>query len=151
MLGCALALLLAQPKVHRFVFRNFPKETPIVCGFPILLLVLNSRDVPSLAIYALIAFAIASTLVVEEGLAHKWLNFGPLTWIGRISFSLYVWQQLFMIRPPGHSGIPAPFNLICALIAAALSFYFIEQPLRKKRIWATAFPFLRPRYSSVGE
>lgn len=135
MLGCALALLLAQPKVRSFVFRNFPKEAPIFCGFPIVFLVMNSIVLPSFALYAIIAVAMASTLVVEEGLAHKWLNLRPLVWVGRISFSLYVWQQLFLMRPEGISGIPAPLNLICAFLVAIVSFYFIEQPLRKQSFW----------------
>jgi peptidoglycan/LPS O-acetylase OafA/YrhL len=47
---------------------------------------------------------LASALVVEEGLTHKWLNAPPLVWIGVISYSIYVWQELFLRRLLGRAN-----------------------------------------------
>ena len=100
------------------------------------LLVLNikrSHADPTLSTYALVAVIVASTLVVEDGLVHKWLNSRLLVWIGTISFSAYVWQSLFLIRPsttvfPLGRLSAFPLNLVCVFAVSALSYYFIERP-----------------------
>jgi peptidoglycan/LPS O-acetylase OafA/YrhL len=133
LLGCAMAILLTRPQVKDFIFRNFPKEAPLFTATLLILNVIRTHAWPALSTYALIALTLASTLVVHEGLAHKWLNTRLLVWIGTISYSAYVWQELFLVDPP-FSPSPLgrlasfPFNLICVFAVSALSFYFIERP-----------------------
>jgi peptidoglycan/LPS O-acetylase OafA/YrhL len=132
LLGCALAILLTRTEIRNWISRNFPKETPL---FAAALLVVNEQRVNACAAftdYLLITLMVASTLVVEEGLAHKWLNSRLLVAIGSISYSLYVWQQIFLLHPKGTHplGIVAdlPWNVVGAVLAAILSYRFIEQP-----------------------
>jgi peptidoglycan/LPS O-acetylase OafA/YrhL len=133
LIGCLLALLLTRPSVRGFIYRNFPKETPLLCAFPLLLNYQHSRGNPTLITYLLISLAIASTLLVEEGLAFICLKHRGLVWLGTISFSLYVWQELFLESPFTHSPLGwlgvFPFNAIAALSVAAASYYLIERPL----------------------
>jgi peptidoglycan/LPS O-acetylase OafA/YrhL len=134
LVGCGLAILLTNPKVARFIYRNFPKETPLFCAFLILINELHTGGEPSLTTFLLIAVALASMLVVEEGLAHKWTNNRALVWLGTISYSLYVWQQLFLYRPAlnvaplGRLNL-FPLNLLAAITVACCSYYFLEKPL----------------------
>jgi peptidoglycan/LPS O-acetylase OafA/YrhL len=133
LLGCAVAILLTNPRVSAFIHRNFPKETPLFAAILLLLNVQRTNGLSSFSSFALIALALASTLVVQEGLAHKWLNTRLLVWIGTISYSAYVWQQLFLTHPPralsplGRMG-SLPLNLLCVLAVSAASFYLIERP-----------------------
>jgi len=51
-------------------------------------------------------------------------------WLGRLSYSLYLWQQLFTI---GQYNSWArlrvfPINLIVSFVLASISYYFIEKP-----------------------
>ena len=135
LLGCLLAILLTRPLVHEWILRNFPKETPLLCAT---LLVMNEQRVNACAAfsdYILITLMIASTLVVQEGLAYKWLNSRLLVWIGTISYSLYVWQQVFLLHPEGGHPLGMlgvfPYNLICAFGLAWCSYRFIERPVAK--------------------
>jgi peptidoglycan/LPS O-acetylase OafA/YrhL len=48
-------------------------------------------------------------------------------YVGTISFSLYLWQQLFM-HPDGPATLPFPLGILAALAAAALSHACIETP-----------------------
>jgi peptidoglycan/LPS O-acetylase OafA/YrhL len=132
LLGCALALLLTRPAVHSFIFRNFPKETPLIAAIFIFLNLQRTNRYPSLGSYLLITVMLASTLVVKEGLAHQWLNFRPLVWVGEISYSLYVWQQLFLLHPgkvfPLARLSTFPLNIVCVFAAASFSYYLIERP-----------------------
>jgi peptidoglycan/LPS O-acetylase OafA/YrhL len=134
LVGCGLAILLTNPNAWRFIFRNFPKETPLFCAFLIFFNELRTEGEPSLITYLLIAVALASMLVVEEGLAHKWMNNRALVWLGTISYSLYVWQQLFLYRPAfeiaplGRLSL-LPLNLLAAITVACCSYYVLERPL----------------------
>jgi peptidoglycan/LPS O-acetylase OafA/YrhL len=133
MLGCATAILLSRPSVKRFIFHNFPKETTSIMTIFVVLSFAITDGKPALLTYLLVCLALASTLVVEEGLAFKWLNSRLLVWIGTISYSLYIWQQLFLIRPrevfmPLGRLCTFPINIVCTLTISALSFYFLEKP-----------------------
>ncbi|HEX7894952.1 MAG TPA: hypothetical protein VF447_12225, partial [Terriglobales bacterium] len=61
---------------------------------------------------------------------YRWLNWGPVSWLGRISYSLYLWQELFCSNRSIHLG----YSLIVpALLCATLSYYLIEQPMLRLR------------------
>jgi peptidoglycan/LPS O-acetylase OafA/YrhL len=133
LLGSALAILLIRPSVRNFILRNFPKETPLVCT--VILMMLNypwAKGYGTLAHYSLLTVIVASTLIVKEGLAYKWLNFAPLVWIGKLSYSLYIWQQIFLLHPVGSFPLGPmntfPLNVIALFAIAACSFYLLEQP-----------------------
>ena len=103
--------------VRKFVFRNFSKEAPLFA----VLLGLNMQRTngwPTLSSYLIVLAMVGGTLVVEEGLVHKGLNSRVMVWIGTVSYSAYVWQEMFMTRPGSTLspfGLLAyfPFNLIC--------------------------------------
>jgi peptidoglycan/LPS O-acetylase OafA/YrhL len=60
---------------------------------------------------------------------YKFLNSGPVVWLGRISYSLYLWQQPFCSDPHLRHG----YFVIFAIAAAALSYYCIERPALRWR------------------
>lgn len=63
---------------------------------------------------------------------YRFLNCKPVVWLGRISYSLYLWQQPFCSDPRLRTG----WLVLVALGAACLSYYSVEQPmlrLREKR------------------
>jgi peptidoglycan/LPS O-acetylase OafA/YrhL len=65
------------------------------------------------------------------------LEWAPVAWLGRISYSLYLWQQLFFVAgwdfaKMGHSAHAWqqwPLNLVACLATATASYYLIEKPL----------------------
>lgn len=82
----------------------------------------------------LFAYLIASYTFVEEGLIYGLLNGRYVTAVGRMSYSLYLWQQPFL-RPAdtASNGVfvlsEFPFNIICVVSIAALSYLFVEVPM----------------------
>lgn len=61
---------------------------------------------------------------------YKFLNTKALNYIGKLSYSLYLWQQVFIIGSLGMI-IPFPINFVCVLIFSNISYYLIEKPCLK--------------------
>ena len=62
------------------------------------------------------------------------LNVRPVVWLGKISYSLYLWQQLFAY---GGGGRKPWYFLFFAVGLASASYYVVEQPMlrmREKRV-----------------
>jgi peptidoglycan/LPS O-acetylase OafA/YrhL len=61
------------------------------------------------------------------------LGWRPLVWVGKRSYSLYLWQQLFL--NPYHQTLLQmfPVNIACAVACADSSYRFIERPLNRLR------------------
>jgi peptidoglycan/LPS O-acetylase OafA/YrhL len=60
------------------------------------------------------------------------LELKPLCFVGLISYSLYLWQQLFLVWEPNPALHPVqwfPVNIAAAALCAVMSFYFVETPL----------------------
>jgi peptidoglycan/LPS O-acetylase OafA/YrhL len=67
----------------------------------------------------------------NQGAIRTVLESSIFRWVGLLSYSLYIWQQLFLVpRSPFHHF--GPLNLAFAMLAAACSYYLVESPLRKR-------------------
>lgn len=56
------------------------------------------------------------------------LNTGPMVYVGVISYSLYLWQQIFLNRNSEAVTASFPLNIGLAILCALASFYLIERP-----------------------
>jgi len=82
------------------------------------------------SIKPLVDVCIAALILHVMQVPYRCLNCRPLVWLGRISYSLYLWQELFCSNPFFHSGM---LLIVPAVICAGLSYYAVEQPLLKLR------------------
>jgi len=131
LIGCALALWLTN---ENFALRLakakwlFPLSACIW-----ITLVVVTPDFPSLLESVAAAGMIAGTMSQPGSNIAPLLESSPLRGIGRISYGLYVWQQLFLVpRAAGHPlGILQSFPLNLALIFAVsfASYRLVERPL----------------------
>jgi len=85
-----------------------------------------------------IAWLVGSSMYVKHW-ATRLLGSVPLQFLGMISYSLYLWQQLFTSRPAAYLDAPWLKFAPLMLVAAALSYYWVERPCIRlgKRIIAT--------------
>ncbi len=65
----------------------------------------------------------------RPGLFSRTLSWQPLAWLGRMSYSIYLWQQLFLT--PYNTTVSGRFPLCFIFIfgAAIASYYLIERPV----------------------
>ena len=69
-----------------------------------------------------------------DGRVGRVLNAGPVAFFGVLSYSIYLWQQLFLHRTSTAVVARFPLNLALALGCACLSYYVVERPsLRFRR------------------
>ena len=62
------------------------------------------------------------------------LNARPLIFVGVLSYSLYLWQQLLLNRRGSSIAQSFPLNLLLVALAAVASYHAIEQPFLRLRV-----------------
>ena len=133
MFGCAIALLWKNRRFHEWVDRFLH---PVLFAFAAIYIVvlapfLSARfeawyDWPigytlrGLLISLVMLYAVKK----PESRPGRFLNLAPMKHVGVISYSVYLWQQVFM----GTFGGFFPVNLIPTFAAAELSYRLIERP-----------------------
>jgi peptidoglycan/LPS O-acetylase OafA/YrhL len=103
----------------------------------------------------LLPLLILSTALHPSAVQGRILETKPLRWIGWISYSLYLWQQLFFGvnfagSPPGLALLrKSPINLLALLVCATFSYYVIEKPFIRlgHKLASTSIP--RPSHTQA--
>lgn len=78
-----------------------------------------------------VMFAAMMALPLSSPLARQFLGSKPMRSIGLYSYSLYLWQQLALIDEPWNRGWVPAVLLAVVLGLSALSFHFVETPVRR--------------------
>ncbi len=90
----------------------------------------------------LVALCIDRWVTYPTGRVGRVLNSRPFVFVGLISYSIYLWQQLFVNRYATSLPTSFPLNIVLAIVAALASYYLVERPsLRlRQRIERALFP-----------
>lgn len=144
LLAASVALLLIRPRIREWCQSWLhPYGTLAVAGIVWLGAVLRFRHSDSFFSFAVLCtypLIIVSTWLHAETLIGKALESAPLRFIGRISYSIYLWQMLFFCTvyaiPAPHSPILLHFQMSwlrypATLAASAVSYYVVEKPMVK--------------------
>jgi peptidoglycan/LPS O-acetylase OafA/YrhL len=84
--------------------------------------------------HALPAILLAAIVACPAAPIGRLLEIAPIRFIGNLSYSLYIWQQLFLGGPGPR--LPALLGIAAAFGCAYLSYRFVEQPcIRFGRKW----------------
>jgi peptidoglycan/LPS O-acetylase OafA/YrhL len=125
LVGCLLALLLAEPRFATSATR-WSKWLAIPALATLTFCLVRFHWLPPLYECVAIAILLAATMLHRQTILARLLSFKPLVWIGAISYSLYVWQALFMLPWPGALQ-PWLFGIALPLFAIG-SYYWLELP-----------------------
>jgi peptidoglycan/LPS O-acetylase OafA/YrhL len=138
--GCVAALMQASragARVLQFLTRPGVGLSAVVLGFCSLLFSgLDAKVVCGLTVLTAAAtpLLLLGTLYRPASLLGRLLEARPMRLLGRISYSLYLWQELFFVWDTDRSDAlgslqDPPWRLPLTLGCALLSYYFLERPM----------------------
>ncbi len=163
MFGCLVALLEGTPRfeaVYRVATRAAWLMPGLIVASSVLSAYVGNRFDLSVG-YTISGFAIAMFLLWCTRNAESWvgrvLNWGPMAKVGVLSYSIYLWQTLFL--HPGNDRVFVwwpwigryPGNYLGVALAACASYYVVEQPSLRLRTWVIRwFQVYRTRRAGPG-
>ena len=89
-------------------------------------------------LYAAQAFLVPIMLIGTVGNPRSYLStfleWKPLKWMGRLSYGMYLWQQMFLSPVHDRSLVLGrlqvwPYNIVCVFLFTVVSYYFLERRL----------------------
>jgi len=83
-----------------------------------------------------VALCIDRCLRFPGRLSTQFFSMRPMVAIGRASYSIYLWQQLFLDRSSSSWASSFPMNLLLVAAVSTLSCHLIEKPSLKARVKA---------------
>ena len=149
MFGCLLALWQGRPGIEELVKRYHHWTMP-VAALVFLLVVspeLGERfrgsysmtlgiSLNSLAITSILLWIISH----QYGVVVRCLEFTPLRFLGVLSYSIYLWQQLVLAPSNSTWAASFPMNMVLCVVLGWLSYRFVETPflLLRDRLRSTS-------------
>jgi len=144
-IGCVLALLRdalwAQPLYRRLLTSRWIALAPLA-------IVLSSiTDGHPRVMYPIgipmrnvaVAILVDWSVRFPAGTIGRVLNSAAMRYIGVLSYSLYVWQEPFLIANGRHVVDRFPLNIAAATACALASYYAIERPALRARAYVERF------------
>ena len=140
LIGCALAIVLSSPNIARALSQTTQRFIPTVAvaaGLVALPLVgmlwpVRSRELPVLGdtLIAVVSATVIVELVLNRRLLYRVLSIGPLAYVGRISYGLYLWHVpvgvFYASLFHEHRPVDALAVAASSVILAAASYHAIE-------------------------
>ena len=128
-IGCLLAIFAKRlPKIPGYVALVMAAAAILIPWYPA---TSAGRTLFMLFVLRpLMHISIAGIVLHVIQVPYLALNWGPVAWLGKISYSLYLWQELFCSNANLHYGFVLALP---AIACACLSYYLVEQPMLRLR------------------
>jgi peptidoglycan/LPS O-acetylase OafA/YrhL len=132
--GCGLAVLLQAASLRRNIARVLSVPVWSVAIILLLSCVWMQPHFELVWQSILLAALLTGTSLNPDSIPGRLLEISAIRWIGRISYSLYIWQQLFVAPYPHKLGWlqDPPWNFAAAFLCAAASYYLLERPMMRR-------------------
>jgi peptidoglycan/LPS O-acetylase OafA/YrhL len=133
--GCTMAFLLHLPATKDWLRRYYTLGAWILVALAFPICLVYQLYLTGFWLPIIIPLLMVGTVLHPAWVISRVFDLKPVKWIGRISYSLYLWQQMFLIPSwePKSFGVLQqwPFNILIVMICACASYYVIEKPLNR--------------------
>jgi peptidoglycan/LPS O-acetylase OafA/YrhL len=128
--GCFAAFLMSDPTMRERLKNAFHQRTFVALLLAGLVCVARYSLLTGLWLPMVIPLLLMGTILHPEWIISRLLDHPWVRFIGRMSYSLYLWQQLFLVSgwEPRLVFQKSPQNLILIFICAVLSYKLVEKP-----------------------
>jgi peptidoglycan/LPS O-acetylase OafA/YrhL len=133
MYGAVLAHLLHHVEWRSTIKRYLTLPIILVVTIATLLVLLEFSSMPIRRTVLAIALPllIAHTVLHPQDWIGKLLEYRIMRWLGRMSYSIYIWQMLFFVQ--GVRDMPIlqsfPIAIVATMVCAYVSYQWIEKPM----------------------
>ena len=131
--GCWFALLLREPVWKNRIAKYLSGPTWWLAAAVLVAVIVLPVPLAMLWQAALWPAVVAGTVLAPDTLVGRGLEARPMRWVGRISYSLYLWQNLFLVAfGVSHFADPlqlVPWNFALCFVTALLSYRMVEKPM----------------------
>lgn len=146
LIGAALAFIWPSQKLSKTIptsLRRSMDAIGAVClaAILIMMIVVNQYDSflyrGGMLLASLLTAALLAVLIHPASKLGVFMTFKPLTWVGERSYGIYLWNfPVILLTTPQISTsetslVTVAFQIALTLILAAISYKFIENPIRK--------------------
>ena len=137
-MGCLLAMTSGWLETKSWYLRLFRPVYSIGVVF-LVLLINRYMGYSVVAVFGTSIVNLALAVLIHRcvycsrDLAGRVLNWRPIVFVGVLSYSLYLWQQLFLNPESTAWACTFPQNLVFTVAAALGSYFLLEKPVLKLR------------------
>jgi len=133
--GCWIALIASVLAYRATLTRRLPAS--VIAALVIVLIACIALNPPLQMAWEsfIVPVILIGTVLNPTVRFSRILEASPMRWIGRISYSLYLWQQLFLVERKIPRPLPFgrlqewPLNIVAVFVCASASYYLLERPL----------------------
>jgi peptidoglycan/LPS O-acetylase OafA/YrhL len=128
--GCFAAFLLANPPLKQRLRDGLRPWIFLVLLAAVVACIGLYSQLTSLWLAMLIPMLLVSTTLHPKWLVSRLLDHSWVRFVGRMSYSLYLWQMMFLLSGWESRSVLQRFpqNLVVTFVCAYLSYRFVEQP-----------------------
>jgi peptidoglycan/LPS O-acetylase OafA/YrhL len=154
--GCILAIVFSRPEWRDKLKRMLSGKLLLLLVFIDIVSNLgNGQHNYSVYEPIILALLVVWPILYSNSVLRRILDLRALALIGKVSYSLYIWQQLWMLFPGAPMLFPRlqafPLNVLIALCCGVASYYGVEKPCIELGRWAaSSFGRKREQVALVG-
>jgi peptidoglycan/LPS O-acetylase OafA/YrhL len=127
--GCIFSVLLFKGYIN---FGRYSFGVTII-SLVIIFCVPYQADLNTYSCFSNLLISVFTGFIVINNLHHqpnfifRFLNWKALTFIGLLSYSIYIWQQLFLSNDSRFPPSLFPLNLLLLMVIPCLSYFYYEK------------------------
>lgn len=156
LIGCLFAVLRTNESGARRLANVARVGLPFALVLAYLLVVADlgrTLFVGPLTLFGFCAGIVIVAVLDERCVLRRWLSERPLVYLGRLSYSLYLWHLpvftalgVALVGSDGAAGAPRASAAVAAsLVVAALSYHLVEIPFLRRKRERRGFPAVTRR------